>query len=61
LTATLQIVSFAEPDMIHGYESGNKSALTERRSEAAQEKISCACDTLARASGAGSGNWRFIR
>ena len=40
LTATLQIVSFAEPDMIHGYESGNKSALTERRSEAAQEKIS---------------------
>ena len=40
LTATLQIVSFAGPDMIHGYESGNKSALTERRSEAAQEKIS---------------------
>jgi len=27
LTATLQIVSFAGPDMIHGYESGNKSAL----------------------------------
>lgn len=27
LTVTLQIVSFAGPDMIHGYESGNKSAL----------------------------------
>jgi ketosteroid isomerase-like protein/uncharacterized protein YndB with AHSA1/START domain len=27
LTVTIQIVSFAGPDMIHGYESGNKSAL----------------------------------
>jgi uncharacterized protein YndB with AHSA1/START domain len=27
LTVTLQIVSFVGPDMIHGYESGNKSAL----------------------------------
>jgi len=27
LTVTIQIVSFAGPDIIHGYESGNKSAL----------------------------------
>jgi len=27
LTVTVQMVSFAGPDMIHGYESGNKSAL----------------------------------
>ncbi len=27
LTVTVQIVSFAGPDVIHGYESGNKSAL----------------------------------
>jgi ketosteroid isomerase-like protein/uncharacterized protein YndB with AHSA1/START domain len=27
LTVTIQIVSFVGPDMIHGYESGNKSAL----------------------------------
>ena len=27
LTATIQIVSFAGPDVIHEYESGNKSAL----------------------------------
>jgi uncharacterized protein YndB with AHSA1/START domain len=27
LTVTIQMVSFVGPDMIHGYESGNKSAL----------------------------------
>jgi len=27
LTVTVQMVSFVGPDMIHGYESGNKSAL----------------------------------
>src|SRR5579862_9760082 len=27
LTVTVQVVSFGGPDMIHGYESGNKSAL----------------------------------
>lgn len=27
LTVTVQIVSFVGPGMIHGYESGNKSAL----------------------------------
>jgi uncharacterized protein YndB with AHSA1/START domain len=27
LTVTIQIVSFVGPDMIHGYESGNRSAL----------------------------------
>jgi len=27
VTVTVQIVSFAGPDVIHGYESGNKSAL----------------------------------
>jgi uncharacterized protein YndB with AHSA1/START domain len=27
LTVTIQMVSFVEPDMIHSYESGNKSAL----------------------------------
>jgi uncharacterized protein YndB with AHSA1/START domain len=27
LTVTVQMVSFAGPEMIHGYESGNKSAL----------------------------------
>lgn len=27
LTATIQVVSFAGPGVIHGYESGNKSAL----------------------------------
>jgi uncharacterized protein YndB with AHSA1/START domain len=27
LTVTVQIVSFVGPDMIHGYESGNRSAL----------------------------------
>ena len=27
LTVTIQVVSFVGPDMIHSYESGNKSAL----------------------------------
>jgi hypothetical protein len=30
LTVTVQVVSFVGPDMIHGYESGNKSALHAR-------------------------------